>query len=93
MTALHQPQQHLLAAAELTDHETAIDGRCFACGYESPCSTVQLVAARLAARDREIASQALAAAAQEFPATTRDMVSRGSVRNWLRERAASLATQ
>ena len=94
MTALHQPQkQHLFAAAELTDHGEAIDGRCFACGYKSPCGTVQLVAKRLVARDREIASKALMAAAQELPATPDDLVSWGYVQQWLLHRAEHITAQ
>ena len=41
----------------------------------------------LAAHDAEVRVQALKDAADAYPAITRDMVSRGSVKAWLRARA------
>ncbi len=49
-----------------------------------------LTARVLAAHDAEIAAKALEDAASVHPVITRDMVSRGSVRVWLRARAAAL---
>jgi len=47
----------------------------------------KLFIAMLVDHDRKVKSEALREAADAYPTITRDMVSRGSVRDWLRSRA------
>lgn len=47
-------------------------------------------AANMLRRDREVAIETLEEAAEDYPAITRDMVSRNSVKQWLKDRAERL---
>lgn len=85
--------RYLVAAEGLTEHyKNRHPGvLCSACDEVWPCGVVEVVAEGLAKRDQEVAEQAVWTAAHMYPATTRDMVSRGSVRKWLTDNAGQVA--
>lgn len=72
-----------IAAGEATAGPPASD--------QESCGPVDSVADELAEYDVEVAERAIHMAAQMYPTMTRDLVSRGSVRDWLNSNAARIA--
>lgn len=75
----------------VTGHGPKLSGlTCDMCGDHWPCRSAEDSARELASIVRDARANALTEAAAEYPAMTRDMVSRGSVRAWLLDRAEKL---